>query len=271
MILTKILTQSKKKINIVPYDPEWPNIFKIHANELKSVLKENCIDIYHVGSTSVPGLCAKPTVDIMCVVKNLSNINNILKNIGYEPKGEFNLPLRLFFSRKQPNDINLHVVKENSGEISWNLTFQNYLRNNSEARELYAKTKLDLVNNNPDGFNIIENLFSEYTIKKGEIIRKIAKIAGFNSYRFVIISNYYEIESYKKFMNIENIDFSDKNTYHVCLCLGTEIVAVACVKFDIVNSVAVLKSIKSIDSKNKNILIEKISEWVDFHNLKLDI
>ena len=95
---------------------------------------------------------------------------NKLKNIGYEPKGEFNLPLRLFFSRKQPNDINLHVVKENSGEISWNLTFQNYLRNNSEARELYAKTKLDLVNNNPDGFNIIENLFSEYTIKKGEII-----------------------------------------------------------------------------------------------------
>ena len=62
----------KKKINIVAYDSHWVNIFKIHANELKNKLKENCVEVYHVGSTSVPELCAKPIVDMMCVVKDLN-------------------------------------------------------------------------------------------------------------------------------------------------------------------------------------------------------
>ena len=63
----------KKKITVVPYDPNWKEIFKYHSNELKEILNENCVSVYHVGSTSVPGLCAKPVVDIMCVVKNLKD------------------------------------------------------------------------------------------------------------------------------------------------------------------------------------------------------
>ncbi len=50
----------KKKINVVPYDSNWPNIFQAHSNELKEILKENYIEIYHISSTSVPWLCAKP-------------------------------------------------------------------------------------------------------------------------------------------------------------------------------------------------------------------
>ena len=49
----------KKKINVVPYDFNWPNIFQVYSNELKEILQENYIEIYHIGSTSVPGLCAK--------------------------------------------------------------------------------------------------------------------------------------------------------------------------------------------------------------------
>lgn len=47
----------KKKINVVPYDNNWPQIFEVFSKEIKDALKENCIKIYHVGSTSVPGLC----------------------------------------------------------------------------------------------------------------------------------------------------------------------------------------------------------------------
>lgn len=59
----------KKKIKIVPYDSNWPNIFQVYLNELKEILKENCIEVYHIGSTSVPGLCAKPIIDICVSLK----------------------------------------------------------------------------------------------------------------------------------------------------------------------------------------------------------
>ena len=55
---------------------------------------------------------------------------------------------------------------------------------------MYARTKLDLIKENPGGFKMIEGLFSEYTVKKGEVILEIAKKAGFNGYRFVLVANY---------------------------------------------------------------------------------
>lgn len=259
----------KKKINIVAYDSNWVNIFKIHADELKNKLKENCVEVYHVGSTSVPELCAKPIVDMMCVVKDLNIASKKLSELGYKCKGEFNLPLRLFFQRKTPNDVHIHVVKENSGEIAWNLVFQDYLRKNEEAREMYAKTKLDLIKENPDGFKIIPGLFSEYTIKKGECIKKIAKRAGFSDYRFVIVANYDEISEYKKLMNVREINFDDENMYHLCLYKGVEIIAAACVKFDASNSIATIISIASANDKDEYLLKDKIKEWVKFHNLSL--
>ncbi len=255
----------KKTINVVPYDPEWKNIFKVHEEELRNALSNNCVNIYHVGSTSVPGLCAKPVVDIMCVVGDLRAAAEVLSSVGYEAKGEFNLPLRLFFSRKVPNDVHIHVVKENSGEIAWNLVFQDYLRENSDARDLYARTKLDLIKENPDGFKMIEGLFSEYTVKKGEVILEIAKRSGFNGYRFVIVANYNEIEAYKKLLKLAKVDFSNKNIFHLCLYKGVEIVSAACVEFDHANLKVYVKAINALNFEYERALMDKIEEWTKFH------
>ena len=259
----------RKKIAVVPYDPEWKNIFKVHEKELRNALSDNCVNVYHVGSTSVPGLCAKSVVDIMCVVGDLKAAAEVLSSIGYEAKGEFNLPLRLFFSRKVPNDVHIHVVKEDSGEIAWNLTFQDYLRANTGARDLYARTKLDLIKENPDGFKMIEGMFSEYTVKKAEVILDIAKKAGFNGYRFVIVANHNEIEAYKKLLNLEKIDFSNKNIFHLCLYNGVEIVAAACVKFDRANWKAYVKAINALSPGYEQTLKDKIEEWTEFQGLDM--
>lgn len=150
------------------------------------------------------------------------------------------IPLRLFFSRKQLNDVHIHVVKENCGEISWNFIYQNYLRENKDARYIYAKVKLDLIKENPSGFNVVEGLFSEYTIKNGEIIRKFAKETEFNDYRFVSIDNYNEFDSYKKLMNLNKIDLNRENIFHLYLLYKwVEIVAAACVEFNIQGSIAI--------------------------------
>lgn len=77
--------------------------------------------------------------------------------------------------------------------------------------------KLDLIKENPSGFNVVEGLFSEYTIKNGEIIRKFAKETEFNDYRFVSIDNYNEFDSYKKLMNLNKIDLNRENIFHLYL------------------------------------------------------
>lgn len=263
---------SKKIIQVVEYNCDWPKNFEIFAREIKDVLKENCTKIYHVGSTSVPGLCAKPVIDIMCVVNNLKTAEESLTKIGYKSKGEFNLPLRLFFDRKTPINTHIHVVKENSGEISWNLIFQDYLRKNKNAREMYANTKLNLIKNNPDGFDIVEGLFSEYTIKKSEIIRQIAKEAGFSDYRFVIVSNDYEAKMCKKILRTDNLYLDYKQAVCLCLYKGTEITAATILRFlgheiGDFNSVTI-SEIGGLDENSKIMLWNKMTEWFKFKNIK---
>ena len=253
-----------KKINVVKYDTNWPNLFKIYADEIEKTLGQNCIKIYHVGSTSVPGLCAKPAIDIMCVVKNLNQAIFPLESIGYIGKGEFNLPMRLFFSRKALHNVHIHVVKENSGEIEWNLCFQNYLRSNKKARDMYADVKNKLLLENPNGFKMVMDLFSEYTIKKGDVILKIAKMANFSGYRFVMATNYNETKAYKKLMNLNEINFKDPNIFHLCLYKGTEIPAVACVEFSEDLSNFNIKDVQALNNEYKQIILEKIQEWAEF-------
>lgn len=263
---------AKKVIRVVEYNHKWPKVFEAHANEIKTVLRENAVKIYHVGSTSVPGLCAKPTVDIMCVVKNLKTATETLKSLGYISKGEFNIPLRLFFNKKVPDDINLHVLKENNGEIEWNLCFQNYLRKNKDAKELYAKTKIDLINQNPDGFNILHNSLPEYTIRKGKIISEIAKMAGFNGYRFVIASNENEMESCKRLLNLNEINFESKHNVYLCLYKGVDVTASAMLEFngrylEDVNVVSIEK-MGFLDKESKTVLLSRMKEWFEFKNIK---
>lgn len=60
------------KVEVVPYDPSWPNIFDIEAKKIKAALGKSFVEIHHVGSTYVPGLAAKPTIDIIACARNLS-------------------------------------------------------------------------------------------------------------------------------------------------------------------------------------------------------
>ena len=71
-----------KIIEVVPYDPNWPHIFEKEAALIKKALWDNCIAIHHVGSSAVPGLAAKPKIDIIAVVRNLFFDKSQLEAIG---------------------------------------------------------------------------------------------------------------------------------------------------------------------------------------------
>lgn len=79
------------KINVVPYRPEWPTLFQGEKEKLSQVINEdNLINILHIGSTSVPGLSAKPVIDMLVVVKDINQLdqdNNQIASLGYLSMG----------------------------------------------------------------------------------------------------------------------------------------------------------------------------------------
>ena len=84
----------RKTIQVVAYDPNWPHVFEKEAGLIKQALGDNCLQVHHIGSTSVPGLAAKEDIDICVVVQHLQkNLEN------YTFKGEINIPLRYFFNK----------------------------------------------------------------------------------------------------------------------------------------------------------------------------
>ena len=86
-------------IQVVDYDPAWPEKFKKEAERIRWILGDCCCEIYHIGSTSVPGLAAKPIIDIMPVVTDLGKADVLASQFeasGYEYLGEFGIPGRRY-------------------------------------------------------------------------------------------------------------------------------------------------------------------------------
>jgi GrpB-like predicted nucleotidyltransferase (UPF0157 family) len=136
------------QIPIVDYDPHWPEMFVREADRIRSTLGSRALRIEHAGSTSVPGLAAKPIVDLLLVVATSAEEDSYapaLEAAGYvlrirEPDWYEH---RLF---KGPDtDINLHVFSSGCPEIDRMLMFRDWLRANTADRDLYARTKLALV------------------------------------------------------------------------------------------------------------------------------
>ncbi|MDF2578277.1 MAG: hypothetical protein K0S74_1761 [Chlamydiales bacterium] len=144
--------------------------------------------IYHVGSTAVPGLLAKPKIDIISVVYDPLITISKLEAIGLTYRGEFNIPLHYGFTRRGPVNVNLHLYEEGHPEIELNLLFRDYLRNNPVVRDEYAKLKKQILED-PTSQEKNNPFFSSYTLKKGSFIRSILKQIGFERIRILKCSD----------------------------------------------------------------------------------
>ncbi len=116
--------QEAQRIEIVPYDPHWPTIFEAEAAAIQKALGDNCIAIHHIGSTSVPGLAAKPIIDMIPVVHNIMRVdaaNPKMNILGYESKGEYGMIFRRYFKKESAN---IHIYEQNSGEIDRCIQFR---------------------------------------------------------------------------------------------------------------------------------------------------
>ncbi|MDV2582052.1 GrpB family protein [Alkalibacillus haloalkaliphilus] len=134
-----------RKIEVVPYQNSWPEMYEIEATKLKSLLSDEYIDIYHIGSTSVPGLKAKPIIDILMVVKAVEAVdlyNEQLINIGFIPKGENGIEGRRFFIKGGDNrSHHLHIFQTGSADIKRHIAFRDYLIHHPQMSGQYGDLK----------------------------------------------------------------------------------------------------------------------------------
>jgi GrpB-like predicted nucleotidyltransferase (UPF0157 family) len=156
-------------VHLSEYDPVWPEKYARERQRICAALGPRAVRIEHIGSTSVPGLVAKPIIDILLVVADSSDEGSYvppLQAVGYvlhirEPNW---FQHRLF---KGPDtDIHLHVFSEGSEEIERVLRFRDRLRSSAEDRALYAQTKRELARRN---WKYAQN----YADAKSEVIRDI--------------------------------------------------------------------------------------------------
>jgi GrpB-like predicted nucleotidyltransferase (UPF0157 family) len=141
------LEQLGGPVELAEYDADWPQLYEREARRIRAALGARVRLLEHVGSTSVPGLVAKPKIDILLVVEDSADeaaYLPLLEAAGYvlrirEPDWHEH---RLF--RGPDTDVNLHVFSPGSPEIERMLSFRDHLRTNADDRELYARTKLEL-------------------------------------------------------------------------------------------------------------------------------
>lgn len=142
----------KEVIKIVPYDPHWVQIYEDESASIKRALGDNCVAIHHIGSTSVPGLCAKATVDILAAVKDFSKVSvSGLEKLGFKNRGEV-ISSGRYFSKKAPG-IHLHLFEEGNSLIERDLLFRDWLRSYPDDRDAYSKQKKELAGKHTDGMS----------------------------------------------------------------------------------------------------------------------
>jgi GrpB-like predicted nucleotidyltransferase (UPF0157 family) len=134
-------------VELRPYDPEWPRQYELEAQRIMAILGGQALRLEHVGSTSVPGLAAKPIIDMLLVVTD--SAAEAAYVVALEQAG-YRLRIRepdWFEHRllKGPGmDVNLHVFSDGCQEIDRMIGFRDHLRAHAEDRDLYLRTKREL-------------------------------------------------------------------------------------------------------------------------------
>lgn len=142
-----------RELIVVSYDKNWPQLFAQEASLLTEVFGDELLALHHIGSTAVPGLPAKPVIDILLVVRDIKAVdtmNSGMCALGYECKGEFGIPGRRYFQKGgDQRTHHVHAFQSGSREIIQHLGFRDWLRSHPEVRDAYGVLKRSLAQNHP--------------------------------------------------------------------------------------------------------------------------
>jgi GrpB-like predicted nucleotidyltransferase (UPF0157 family) len=148
-----------KRITVVAYDPLWPQAFVLASSEVASAMGGNLLNIHHIGSTAIPGIHAKPIIDMLAVANDLAAVDQLaarMESLGYEAMGEFGIAGRRYFRRDNAageRTHQVHTFQHGSLHIQRHLAFRNFLRAHAELALQYAQLKQRLAEAHPTDMN----------------------------------------------------------------------------------------------------------------------
>jgi len=141
----------QEEVALVPYDPQWPSLFEAERNRLVRLFPTQFVDIQHFGSTAIPGMPAKPVIDLLAGVESMAIADSLVEpllNSSYTTSAEFNATLvdRRWFMRwaNGRRTHHLHIVVHGGAEWRRRLRFRDMLRTDAELAHRYALLKGEL-------------------------------------------------------------------------------------------------------------------------------
>jgi GrpB-like predicted nucleotidyltransferase (UPF0157 family) len=148
-----------KKVEVVPHNPLWRDAFETEAKLIAAAIGENVITIHHIGSTAIPNIYAKPIIDLLIEVRDITEVDErslAIEAVGYEVKGEFGISGRRYFRKDNREGIRthqIHAFETNSAEIERHLAFRDYMIAHPVEARKYSELKRKLAEEHSDNMD----------------------------------------------------------------------------------------------------------------------
>lgn len=150
-------------VRLCAFDPAWASDFDAEATRLAAGLDPAMIALHHIGSTAVPGLVAKPIIDMMAEVASVTDVDaraERICNLGYQAMGAFGIPGRRYFRKDRPDGQrthHLHAFEAGSPHITRHLAFRDYLRAHPAEAKAYGALKQRLLRDGQTGWDAYQD------------------------------------------------------------------------------------------------------------------
>lgn len=170
------IPHEQREVELVPHNPEWSQLADQEINRLQAGLSFPIVGIYHIGSTSIPGIKAKPILDFVMEVEDLEDVIDAVgefEALDYDSKGEYGIQGRQFFTRDTDGERShhLHVFQKGHPDIKRHTVFRDFLRANPDAAREYESLKEQLARRFPKQSGNYTEAKSDFILSMDEVAR----------------------------------------------------------------------------------------------------
>ncbi|MTI46706.1 MAG: GrpB family protein [Firmicutes bacterium] len=167
---------NERKIEVVNYSSDWKKIYNEESKKINEIMGYIINESHHIGSTSIPGIKAKPVIDILIIVEDIKEIDKYdlqMKELGYVPKGEYGIKGRRFFMKGGNNRTHhVHIYEVGNEEIERHINFKDYLISHPDKAKQYSELKEKLAQEHTydiDGYIEGKSKFIKEIDKKAKV------------------------------------------------------------------------------------------------------
>ncbi|MGC3971454.1 MAG: GrpB family protein [Pirellulales bacterium] len=164
-------------VAVVPHDPRWAEMFAVEAGRVAAALGVDVAAVHHIGSTAIPGIYAKPILDLLVEAADLDEVDRragAMEALGYETMGEFGIAGRRYFRKDDAAGVrthHVHLFLSGSPQVERHLAFRDFLRRRDDWAQKYSELKRRLAAEHRDDAE-------RYMDGKHELIQEIDRQAA---------------------------------------------------------------------------------------------